>query len=146
MEDYWSISNDYTGLRCVLALVANHIFDNPYVSFHSQSDFNANPTYIGYFSLGSHLLALALWIAKFAKQHNIPTIHFVARDGYMVKRAFDIINQTPTSSGYIRLSRRALLLADVERKEDLYSLNNKIWAVHLKICKNTYSQLFRKQG
>ena len=129
MEDYWSISNDYTGLRCVLALVANHIFDNPYVSFHSQSDFNANPTYIGYFSLGSHLLALALWIAKFAKQHNIPTIHFVARDGYMVKRAFDIINQTPTSSGYIRLSRRALLLADVERKEDLYSLNNKIYAL-----------------
>lgn len=129
VEDYESLFNDYVGLRCVLAIVANRIFDNPYISFHPQSDFNANPTYIGYFALGTHLLAVAKWIEKLAKQRNIPTIHFVARDGYMVKRAFDIINHTSTSTGYIRLSRRSLLLADIERKEDLYSLNNKIHAL-----------------
>ena len=125
-EDYRQSLNGYVGLRCAAALVANRIFDNPYVSFNPWSDFNGDPNYIGYFALGPHLLALSHWLVSCAKRRHIPTIHFAARDGYMVKKAFDIINQTETKSCYIRLSRRALILADVNRKEDLYSLRRKI--------------------
>ena len=125
-EDYRQAFDGYVGLRCVVALAANRIFDNPYVSINPWSDFNGDPNYIGYFALGPHLLALAHWLVNCAKQRHIPTIHFVARDGYMVKKAFDIVNQTETKSDYIRLSRRALVLADVSREEDLYSLYRKV--------------------
>ena len=125
-EDYRLDLDGYVGLRCAVAFVANRFFDNPYVSFNSWSDFNGDPNYIGYFALGPHLLALAHWLVNCAEQRHIPTIHFVARDGYMVKKAFDIVNQTETKSSYIRLSRRALVLADVNRGEDLYSLYGKI--------------------
>lgn len=125
-EDYRLALDGYVGLRCAAALAANRIFDDPYVSFNPWSDFNGDPNYIGYFALGPHLLALAHWLVDCAGRRHIPTIHFVARDGYMVKRAFDIVNQTETKSGYIRLSRRALVLADVNREEDLYSLYRKI--------------------
>lgn len=121
-QEFWS----YTGVRCAMALVSNKIFDNPYVSFQSNSDFNGDPNYIGYYAFGMHMLAVAHWVTEVAKEKKIPTIHFVARDGYMVKKAFDVVNQTNTKSGYIRISRRALLLADVNRKEDLYFLYNKI--------------------
>lgn len=125
-EDYWLNFDGYVGLRCALALVANRFFDNPYVSFHPLSDFNADPNYIGYCALGPHLLALSHWLINCAKQRRIPTIHFVARDGYMVKKAFDVVNQTETTSNYIRLSRKALLLVDVNEETDLYSLFRKI--------------------
>lgn len=125
-KDYGAMLRDFPGLRSVLALAANRVFDNPYVSFHPDSDFNADPYFIGYFALGPHLLALAKWVAGLAEERHIPTVHFAARDGYMVKQAFDVVNQTAAVSSYIRLSRRSLLLADVNRKEDLYSLGQKL--------------------
>lgn len=124
--DYWESMNAFPGLRNVVALSANRIFDNPFVSFNPQSDFNADPNYVGYMGLGMHLLAVCKWVLKIAEERKIPTIHFVARDGYMVKKAFDLLNNSETSSNYIRVSRKSLILADVNGVEDLYSLHRKI--------------------
>ena len=124
--DNMNTINNFFGQRCVLALQANYLFDNPYISFNDYSDFNANPVFIGYFALGAHLLALSNWLLKYAAERDVPTIHFVARDGYLVKQAFDMLNVTTTQSNYIRLSRKALILADVNNAEDLYSLSKKI--------------------
>ena len=124
--DYWESMNAFPGLRNVVALSANRIFDNPFVSFNPQSDFNADPNYVGYMGLGMHLLAVCKWVLKIAEERKIPTIHFVARDGYMVKKAFDLLNNSETSSNYIRVSRKSLILADVNGAEDLYSLHRKI--------------------
>ncbi|MBP0965274.1 MAG: glycosyltransferase [Oscillospiraceae bacterium] len=118
----------FSGLRTLVAAAANRIFDNPYVSFNRQTDFNADPVYIGCFALGMHLLAVALWLCRAAKSKNVRKLHFVARDGYLVKQAYDIINREgrlPESS-YLYLSRKALALADIKRPEDMYSLINKL--------------------
>lgn len=125
-EDYSLSFNDFTAVRSISAIVANKFFDNPYVSVNPWSDFNADPRMIGYATLGPHLLALCKWIYKIAKREKIGTIHFVARDGYIVKQAFDSFNYPNVKSNYIRLSRKALLLADIEKTEDLYSVFNKI--------------------
>lgn len=129
--DYWESVNAFSGLRNVVGLTANRFFANPFVSVNPQSDFNADPNYIGYFCLGTHLLAVCEWALKIAKERRIPTIHFVARDGYMVKKAFDLLNDSNTHSNYIRLSRKALILADVNSAEDLYSLYRKINVTHV---------------
>lgn len=124
-EDYTLTLKDYPASQWILALTANRFFDNPYVSLNKNSDFNCNPAYIGYAALGPHLLALARWIEQNAAQRHVGTVHFVARDGYLVKRAFDLVNRSPVRSDYIRLSRKALVLADVESPSDLFSLNRK---------------------
>lgn len=125
-EDYALTLNDFPASQWILALAANRFFDNPFVSINRDSDFNCNPAYIGYAALGPHLLALTRWIEQNAVQRHVGTVHFVARDGYLVKRAFDLINRSPVRSNYIRLSRKALVLADVDAPSDLYSLYRKL--------------------
>lgn len=125
-EDYPLALIDYPASQWILALAANRFFDNPFVSINRDSDFNCNPAYIGYAALGPHLLALARWIEQNAVKRHVGTVHFVARDGYLVKRAFDLIKRSPVRSNYIRLSRKSLVLADVDAPSDLYSLNRKL--------------------
>lgn len=119
----------FVGFRSMLAVVANRIFDNPFYSYNEQSDFNGNPYYIGYFTLGMHLYAVADWLLKEARHKDSRTIHFVARDGYILQKAYDIMTKgdsTTPNSNYIYLSRKALALIDVYTKIDVYSLINKM--------------------
>lgn len=125
-EDYWLSFYDFSSVRTMMGIIANKFYDNPYASVNTDSDFNADPRLIGYSTLGPHLLALCQWIYKTAKRENIGTVHFVARDGFLVKKAFDSFKFPDVKSNYIRLSRKALALADVETPEDLYSLYNKV--------------------
>lgn len=125
-EDYYQCYKDFPAVRNIFALTANHIYGDPFVSYRPKTAFNGDPNYIGYQALGPHLLAVATWLSKHAAERKIGTIHFVARDGYLVKKAFDILNNTSTKSNYIRVSRKAMVLADVESEMDLYSLCHKI--------------------
>lgn len=125
-EDYFQCYKDFSAVRDIFALTANHIYGNPFVSYRPKTAFNGDPNNIGYQALGPHLLAVTTWLSKHAAERKIGTIHFVARDGYLVKKAFDILNDTSTKSNYIRVSRKAMVLADVESEIDLYSLPNKI--------------------
>ncbi len=125
-EDYGMLFDSSPSLRSPLAVACNKIFDNPFISFNRDSDYNDDPRYIGYYALGGMVLAIAQWIKEQAVEYQIPCIHFVARDGWLVKKVFDIINDTPTTSDYIRLSRKALVLCDVNTVDDIYSLNRKL--------------------
>ena len=120
------VYEQFLSIRCIMGLMAKQCFDFPVVSTNMESDYDASPERIGYMALGPHLIALCDWIGKIALKESIPTIHFVARDGYVVKQAFDILNQNEkVKTNYIRLSRKALVLADVQKVEDLYSLITK---------------------
>ena len=125
-EDYVIAFDQQTSIRSMTAIVANKLFDNPFVSIHPNSDYNADPRAVGYGTLGPHLLALCNWIYGIAKREHIGTIHFVARDGYLLKQAFEICGFPDIKTNYIRLSRKSLILADVDQVEDLYSLYDKI--------------------
>lgn len=123
--DYRQSFDDFCAVRTVAAMAANKIFDDPFVSFHPDSDFNADPRLIGYAVLGPHLLALCQWLHKEAETRKIGTIHFAARDGYLVRQAYTLCYPDARTS-YLRLLRKALLLADIDGVEDLYSLCSKI--------------------
>lgn len=130
-EDYRQCFNDFPAIRSVFALCANKTYGNPFVSFSPSSAFNGDPNLIGYNALGPHLLAVAQWLIRNAEMQNVGTIHFVARDGFLVKQAFDLLNQTKIKSSYIRVSRKAMLLADVDSAADLYSLYRKVDVVKM---------------
>lgn len=128
--DYQEGLKSFSDARKVLGIVSNKVFDNPYISFNRNSDFNCDPNMVGYMAMGPHLLGICNWLLTSCIRENVPTVHFVARDGYLLKKAFDLFNHSDTKSTYIRLSRRALILADVERIEDLYSITKKIAILH----------------
>ncbi|MCM1306378.1 MAG: glycosyltransferase [Bacteroides sp.] len=100
------------------ALVANNIFDKPYPSWNKQLRYNANFYFIGNYVLGGEMLGVASELLKVCKNNNYNKIVFLARDGYLPKIAFDIINNelgANISSEYLYVSRRALLSFAIEK-------------------------------
>lgn len=109
------------GYRTMSALVAGYYFDNPYRSFNDESDFNIDPYFIGYYALGMHLLGLSKWIAENSQGYD--KIFFMARDGYIPMKAYNILkNADNPEAEYIYTSRKLLLPAMIEKKEDFYDL------------------------
>ncbi len=119
----------FAGMRSLCAIAANEIFDFPYVSYNKNSDFNADPRYIGYFALGMHIYAVARWLIENVRGKGYRKIHFAARDGYIIKKAYDILaegeNDLPESN-YIRISRKAFAIADINCIQDMHSLVYKL--------------------
>ena len=105
-------------VRCALALCANKLCDNPYETYKQNTNFNCNSQYIGYFPVGMHLLGVAQWINKNSKDYN--RIHFIGRDGYLFKHAYDILYDE--NSNYLELSRKALLPLSIVNLYDVLSL------------------------
>lgn len=109
--------------RSMLAIVANKFFDNPYVSFNNKSDFNCNPYMIGYYAVGMHCLGIAKWLESETSDKIIENIYFLARDGYLPKLAFDLINNNEKiNSHYIHASRKLIMPFMINSKLDLYDL------------------------
>lgn len=119
----------YTGVRCAMAVVANKIFDFPFVSFNKVSDFNGDPNFIGYYAVGMHIYSVARWLIEQTKNKGLRTIHFAARDGYLIKQAYDILTENMEgvpSSNYLRVSRKAFAIADINSFNDIYSIRHKM--------------------
>lgn len=119
----------FTGFRCMLAMVVNRFFDCPYIPFNFGSDFNADPYMIGYFALGMYLWGMADWLSEELENKSYKKIHFLARDGYLLKRVFDVVNRhsrqaIPTE--YTYMSRNMVFLCDINSKVDIYALPSKM--------------------
>lgn len=119
----------YLGIRCMLAVVANKIFDNPFVFFNKDSDFNANPYFIGYFILGMHMFAISEWLIDSNEKEQYEHLHFIARDGCLPRKAFEILNkvyQQKIDIQYIYLSRKAIFPLLMQSPDDYYGLTKLI--------------------
>ncbi len=112
-------------VRSLYALAANEIFDNPFVSFNPASNYNRDAYFIGYFAVGMHLLGLCRWMAGQLRNSSYEKVHFIARDGYLPKRAYDIIREYEPGlppSEYIHASRKSMVPASVRSALDLYGI------------------------
>lgn len=101
----------YFSTRCMLALVANKLFDHPYPTFNADSDFNIDPYFIGYYALGMHTFGLVHWLLKNTSK-RYEAIHFMARDGYLPYKVYNIMKDSFTDapkSNYLYASRRSML-------------------------------------
>lgn len=120
---------NFLGIRCMLALVANSYFDNPYRTFHNETDFNADPNLIGYYALGMHLFGIADWLLKDTIQKDYEKIVFFARDGYWMMKAYQILKKSydkAPEEEYLYISRRALVPATLNNPFDFYKLSELI--------------------
>lgn len=119
----------FTGVRSLCAMVANMVYDCPYVSFNKNSDLNADPRFIGCFALGMHIYAVARWLIENTRGKGYRKIHFAARDGYLIKKAYDILSEGEEGlpeSAYIRISRKSFAIADIHSLADIHSIVHKL--------------------
>ncbi len=105
----------------MLAMVANKFFDNPFIAFNKESDFNANLYFMSYYALGMHLFSMTMDLIKKNMHRN--KIQFVARDGFECKTVYDIVAKYMPNipkSNYLYLSRKALLPLAFQELSDVY--------------------------
>ena len=76
---------------------------------------------VGHALVGPCCLEFARFIAEDARQRGLSRIIFAARDGYLLKEAFDSL-ETGIQAHYVRLSRRALYVSSfaVHRNYDYF--------------------------
>jgi hypothetical protein len=121
--DYRTGLSGYLYVSAGLGLVAKKYYDNPFCSpINKESDFNADPCYIGYSLYGPHILSVADWLKDVAADKNV--VHFTSRDGFVLKDVFDLISEGKKST-YLYTSRSSLASLDINKPEDFFSIYGK---------------------
>lgn len=110
--------------RCMQALTANRFFDNGFAPTTPDSCFASSPALLGYYAVGGHVLSLAQWVIRRARAEGVKKLVFLARDGWLVKQAVDMLlcDDDGISTDYQPASRRCLLPALTVNPSDFYAL------------------------
>lgn len=110
---------DSLAVRCMYAVAANIMFDNPYVSFNNDSDYNGDPYFLGCVPVGMHMFGISMWLQKRVKDAGYEKVHFAARDGFYLKRIYDLINEeangSKADSNYLYISRKSLIPVEIRK-------------------------------
>lgn len=101
----------------------NNIADNICFSFIRNKIMPENNKYynFGFKYLGMLIYGMCQWIHEEAELRNINSIYFIARDGFILKKAYDLIYKNEQTK-YLYLSRRSLtvpMLRDVQSMKDI---------------------------
>lgn len=121
---YTTTMYDNMDTRCLMALVINKFFDDPFRIFMEDSEFDCDPYFIGYFCLGFYTLGSLKWIGDTQKERQFSAVNFIARDGYLMKKAYDLFfdkSDMPVSN-YFYSSRNALLPCAVTEGMDFLGI------------------------
>lgn len=136
LADYCLINDGYRdtqqaftmlGLRCMIALAANRIYDNPFVLWKKGSDLNNDAYTIGHFCLGPALFGTVSWLIHNIEEGGFEHLHFMARDGYLPMKVYEELNkiyQLPVNLHYTYLTRKAITPLLVRKPADFYNLAN----------------------
>ena len=122
----FQVPRDFIGVRTMLAVVAQKIFDNPFRSMREDSDLNGEPELLGYSVLGPHLFAIADWLHREMRQGGFDHLCFMARDGYLPLQAYEALRKIypeAPKSEYIHLTRSSVLPLRIKQEADWWSLS-----------------------
>lgn len=115
----------FMGIRCMMAVVANKLFDNPFKTFDHRTDFNSDPYLIGYYALGMYVYGVTKWILD-ETNDCYDKVSFMARDGYLILESYKIMKElysNPAVEEYLYVSRKALIPVMIVDKLDFYKLS-----------------------
>lgn len=112
------------GISMMVALISRKFYDavTPKKYLHPESIFAGSAYNLGYAALGPLLLGTCDWLIQSSQQDRIETLLFLARDGFIIKKAWDIVTQNRDDvpkSEYILASRRSFNIPIL--------VNNELW-------------------
>lgn len=122
--DYEKVEQS-VGYGCMIALIANMYFDNPFREYKENSVFNGDSYLVGYYAVGMHLAGLMQWLEKVIVQGKYKSIVFTSRDGWLPMQAYLLYRQIKPNlpqPSYVYVSRKALMSVILENRIDFYNL------------------------
>ena len=89
----------------------------------------------GYEIFGPMLCHYIKWLQSIVRLHDIKTILFFSRDGYVLKKAYDLLRDDGVKTKYFYLSRRSIVVALLSYSNSLESFFDvyKSWPKRIKI-------------
>lgn len=73
----------------------------------------------GYSNFGPLLYGFCLWLRENVKKNDIDNIYFLARDGYIIKKAYEMIFGESDNIYYLEASRRSLRVPYLSQKNSI---------------------------
>lgn len=115
----------------MVSMISHKFYDTvtPKNNLHPESIFAGSAYNLGYAALGPLLLGTCDWLAQTAKQDKVDSLLFLARDGYIIKQAWDIVAQYKKDvppAEYIYASRRGFnipMLANDDSWNSVFASN-----------------------
>lgn len=103
----------------------NSPFKNNEIFYSLDNDFE---TCIGKLCLGPVILTYIIWLTQQSIRENDTVILFFARDGYLLKKSYDLLNHNNSlkipRGIYFYTSRRAASIASIQSEEDISFILN----------------------
>ena len=130
---------------------------NDYNKFNKLKKYTGDYFYdFGYNSFGKFLFGYSNWIAKKIYEFDIDKVFFLSRDGYIMKKAFDLFNYDGIDTHYLEVSRRSLRIPVLYKNNSFNDVinclpNAKLISIDvffetIGLKKNKYRSLFEKYG
>ena len=111
------------GLRLILGLVANTLFDDPFRDdLAEDSHFGGQLDIFGYSCIGPPLLSFVKWVIEESIATGYEELIFLARDGYHPYQYFERLSELydgAPKAHYVVNSRAALLPATIRTSRDI---------------------------
>jgi predicted HAD superfamily hydrolase len=110
----------------IKGLIGNKIMNNPF-SYSYPSHSGSSKGKFGYSMAGVMFFAFAKWILEQSKQQGYKKIYFLARDGDIIKKCYDIVAkdvEKAPKSYYLLASRRAFSIPAIQNTEHIIELIN----------------------
>lgn len=107
----------------------NSIQENMYKSFLNNRNLIGENYYYkyGFEKLGLLLFSYSKWLKNNLEQKEIKNVFFLSRDGFLMKKAFDIINDSSEiKSHYLYVSRRSLNVPNLWKQPEFNFLDKNI--------------------
>lgn len=105
--------------RIKIGLLISHLFNSPFQFEHNRNKLSVSSDYdIGYMFAAPVISDFVLWLYGKIKETDTDNIWFGARDGYLIKKLYDIL-VPDNSSVYFLTSRIAAVRAGVKTAEDI---------------------------
>lgn len=123
--------NDNWGDSALIGPIISKEFNSPFKLSYSNGVYQiTNLNTLGYTIFGPILLHFIIWLTKKTQEEKVDNVLFLAREGYLLKKLFDMFNSklkvsseiNRPNSIYFLTSRRAASVASLKSIKDIYSL------------------------
>lgn len=105
-----------------VGIAANRLYDDPNQGYWGDTLYHGSEFNLGYLGLGWMFFSYAKWILESAISDGMTDLYFLARDGEIIKKVYDVIAphyENAPKSHYLLASRRSARVASIKNKNDL---------------------------
>lgn len=120
---------DLVSVRCMLTIVANKYFDNPYISFNKETNFNGDPFFIGYYAVGMYTFGLVKMMLDKLQNSNYNDIIFIFNNSYLLMKIYELMVKYYIKFPAVKtkyLNKEELKILNIQSKIDFYRIVKKI--------------------